>query len=753
MKNIIQQSIIFFALLFTFSLPALADTEYYHSGTMVSENLLSGADVSDITDFSVTASVPAGTSLKVSFSQDRSLFYSSTSTKGGWDICSDGTTDIDISGLGWSGGALYYKLFLETTDPATSSEASAIELTYDGSAVPAPGNPRYSEGYFVSDDLLASSTGASLSGSDYFAYGIRDLPSGTHVYAQFAVDIATTTGVYYSSDGTAWGWDELEQGDHFNPETALSLLALNWRGETSFYYKLKFTSTVDNKTTPEVERAGLLQTAASFGHNAGAKGADPILYLDFDEGYGGVAHDSSGNNNDGLLYPGTTGDNTSSSSMWTKDGKVKGAMEFDGTDDWIDVGDMGTDINTIAFWIKSDSLSESIIDLDGGTHTISVSSGVISASGFSSPAIYIDGIMSQTIDTNWHHIIIKTSTAIDANNTDIGRISSNYFDGSIDEVKIWNFALTEDEIKTEYNQGKSAVMGSRTAPSSDGAAASGAGLDYCIPGDTATCSPPVLELKMDEKQGTTTYDTSGQGNDGVFVNTASSPTWKGAGYCKYGNCLEFDGSDDYVDVGDLGVNIATIEFWTKPETNSEYIVDLDGGTHYVRINSGTVAATGFSSPNIYVNGQESTTANTGWQHIAITTATDFDANNIDIAWAASNYFTGLIDDIKIYDYARTPAQIAWDYNGGKPIAHWAFDECSGGTIHDESPSAGSGQAANGTLYLGTSGVTATGTCASSSDSFWYNGRLGALGKSGSFDGTDDYIDIGDTGLNINSISF
>jgi hypothetical protein len=46
-----------------------------------------------------------------------------------------------------------------------------------------------------------------------------------------------------------------------------------------------------------------------------------------------------------------------------------------------------------------------------------------------------------------------------------------------------------------------------------------------------------------------------------------------------------------------------------------------------------------------------------------------------------SYF-GSIDEVRIYDYARTPAQIAWDYNRGKPISHWTFDEGTGTTAHD-----------------------------------------------------------------------
>jgi hypothetical protein len=96
-----------------------------------------------------------------------------------------------------------------------------------------------------------------------------------------------------------------------------------------------------------------------------------------------------------------------------------------------------------------------------------------------------------------------------------------------------------------------------------------------------------------------------------------------------------------------------------------------------------------------------------------------------------------MDQVRVYNYARTPAQVAWDYNRGKPIAHWQFDECSGGIIHDNS-----GNGNHGTLQLGMSGTTATGTCASSSDSFWYNGKDGKVNAGGSFDGQGDTVNLG-----------
>jgi hypothetical protein len=99
---------------------------------------------------------------------------------------------------------------------------------------------------------------------------------------------------------------------------------------------------------------------------------------------------------------------------------------------------------------------------------------------------------------------------------------------------------------------------------------------------------------------------------------------------------------------------------------------------------------------------------------------------------------GLIDDVKIYNYARTASQVAWDYNRGGPVGWWKMDECQGSTIHDSS-----GFNNHGT-WSGAAGGTQTtvGTCASSTPAgAWYNGRTGKRNASLNFDGTDDYIDV------------
>jgi len=102
----------------------------------------------------------------------------------------------------------------------------------------------------------------------------------------------------------------------------------------------------------------------------------------------------------------------------------------------------------------------------------------------------------------------------------------------------------------------------------------------------------------------------------------------------------------------------------------------------------------------------------------------------------ANTFNGNIDDVRIYNYARTPAQIAWEYNRGAPVGHWKMDEgqdtavtcnATGGTIYDYSDNSN-----NGTLHLSASPATSTA---------WVEGKY-SCGID--FDGSDDYVSVTST---------
>ncbi|MFQ5997027.1 MAG: hypothetical protein ACE5KP_05320 [Dehalococcoidales bacterium] len=178
-------------------------TPYDSPGTVTSVNLLSGETVASIDDFYYDASaIPSGTGLKVQFSTDNTTWYNSAGTPGGWDTMSEGTANISLSSLGWSGPNFYYNM----------------EFTSDGIDTPVLDEIRvYFSTYYASGDLTSS----TYDGGDYgnwdweTIYFTINEPSGTNI--QFQLRSAATEGGlssatwygptgttdYYTTSGTA----------------------------------------------------------------------------------------------------------------------------------------------------------------------------------------------------------------------------------------------------------------------------------------------------------------------------------------------------------------------------------------------------------------------------------------------------------------------------------------------------------------------------------------------------------------------
>lgn len=150
---------------------------------------------------------------------------------------------------------------------------------------------------------------------------------------------------------------------------------------------------------------------------------------------------------------------TISGATWTTSGKFFNALSFlPASSPYVTIGSTGLSINSVSFWINPNSVTDSFIDLDGGTHKISVSAGAVSASGFATPTYYINGIAtaSPTITASgWQHIEVTTDTAFTASNMVLGKIDADYLDGVIDDVRVYSYVRTASDVLKDY--GGSAV--------------------------------------------------------------------------------------------------------------------------------------------------------------------------------------------------------------------------------------------------------------------------------------------------------
>ena len=199
--------------------------------------------------------------------------------------------------------------------------------------------------------------------------------------------------------------------------------------------------------------------------------------------------DSTSNNNDGAkLGAGEPAE---------ADGKIGKGQDFDGSDDYVDCGSVGISGNaarTVSFWLKPNTLSDLQTPFNSGAQQVS-QSFTLEINRPASGQIYFEGwgldlhtaaILTQDV---WHYIVITydgTTTGLigdagkdsgldiwvngiqypwlaynygddspldtlDANYIIGARVTNLFFNGFIDEVRIYNRALSAEEILNLYN--------------------------------------------------------------------------------------------------------------------------------------------------------------------------------------------------------------------------------------------------------------------------------------------------------------
>ncbi len=238
----------------------------------------------------------------------------------------------------------------------------------------------------------------------------------------------------------------------------------------------------------------------------------------------------------------------------------------------------------------------------------------------------------------------------------------------------------------------------------------------------------------------------------VSLVSASRPA--AAAIAPPGNALQFDGVDDYVNVGhDASFNVGntlTIEAWIKPTSLSSrygvFSTRLDGsaGSFQLEVGIGSggvnrLAVTGVSTwvaetgdnalaPNQWTHIAYTRTGTGAGTHtlyvngVAQTLTSDADYTFVDnssdkvigsgIAGGVWQYFPGQIDEVRVWNTARTQAEIQDAMHhvltGTETglVAYYRFDEGSGTTTADLTANDNTGTLVNGPTW-----VTSTFPCA------------------------------------------
>jgi len=161
-----------------------------------------------------------------------------------------------------------------------------------------------------------------------------------------------------------------------------------------------------------------------------------------------------------------------------------------------------------------------------------------------------------------------------------------------------------------------------------------------------------------KNQGGSIQDITYGGAGGTFSGDVSTAFDRYVGY--HGM---FDGSSGYVDVGATGATIQTAVITFRPETTTEYPLDLNG-TASVTVSGGTLGTTGWAAPTTYVNGLTgSTVAAKQWQQVVVTSGTGISASNLDIGRVGANYYEGRIAVVELYTDEKSAEWVAQKYQG------------------------------------------------------------------------------------------
>ncbi len=445
-----------------------------------------------------------------------------------------------------------------------------------------------------------------------------------------------------------------------------------------------------------------------------------MAHWQLDETQGPTAFDSAG------AHDGTLNGNPT----WLAAGGVfGGALSFDGIDDYVNCGTFNPSAATgklsICLWARWNGLTgkwQGLIAKQsswGDRQTMwslvaDIDMGKVQFYHELSPRIGGDPVLPIG---QWTHVAVScdgtTATMyIDGEPTGSGPFSlpsatqapvilgacqpdgQHPFNGVLDDIRLYDQGLSQEQVL--------AVMGRSVEPGR-------------IPGGL------VAHWELDETEGTTAHDTTGVHSGSL----AGNPTWLPTSG-QIGGALSFDGIDDHVNCGNFNPSSATGQLgvclwakWNGQPTNWQGLIAKRNGwgptdvmwSLEADINTSKLAFFHYTSGRI---GGDPVLPIGQWTHVAVscdgTTATMYidgeptgsgpfsfpSATEAALVFGAStpegyNAFNGALDDIQLYDRALSEADIKTVMTGLEgelepsepdPLAHWTFDETSGGVAAD-----------------------------------------------------------------------
>jgi len=461
-----------------------------------------------------------------------------------------------------------------------------------------------------------------------------------------------------------------------------------------------------------------------------------------------------------------------STSLLPNPGVAQTGLDFDGSNDYVTFGvasDMGVQNFTIETWFKREGAgattstgsggitavplvtkgrgeadgnnrdmnyflgirsSDNVLAADfedmasGGNHPItgvtSITTGIwyhaaVTYDG-SKWRLYLNGIFEAELTINqtprWDSIQhAGLATAMQSGGVST---ASGYFNGVLDEVRIWNYARTQTEIQDNM---RLEII-------------SGIGL--------------VGRWGLNEGSGTTAGNSVSGGSDGTLTN---GPSWVNGSPFEIHDALDFGSGNAYVTFGDpseLDLAQFTLETWFKREGTGSTANTGGGGVlaiplvtkgvgeaenstvdlNYflgIRGSDNVLAAdfeegAGGTSPSLnHPIAGVTTISNDTWYHAAVT----YDGNKwqlflngnlenelvvddpvastgtqhaglgvaLNSSGSASGHFDGVLDEVRIWNYARTQSEIQSTINSeitssqAGLVAHWGLDEGAGTTVY------------------------------------------------------------------------